>query len=545
MDLSKEINGKTIYLQNGFRIFNLPINAKPSKVGSEFNKIEAMINLNDLSKTEPLMDVYQNRPFQISPRPNYLDYQNAKNRLSESRSRFIEEIFWFWPEDLNDKKDPTVRSLKKGDVDGAVSLWNSSIAANATHNLAVYNHVLAVDAEVSGGPSSSQQYWREALSQWYRTLSSNDFKSLAMERVHQLDDPTLKEDYVEDVFMQLAVGILSINASFANEYYKSGSTSNFGKHIDLIKGSDFDKASKDMALKGIFDSLYDSLNDKFEEFDKQEYSKQSDIPKIERFLASIDDEVTILKQYFADDLQFQMLSDKIAKAVKGKYVYIVNEADSFDGFDLDKISRVFRGLVEMAYTVDVKQEIENNLEQLQNIMKSQGDDKIHKKIMAFLEDIENQTVTSAKRYSRDMQSELDSMDSKNKDDLSDGFAISLDGFVVTQINKAGDNVSKILSNKDDLESLLRTARRYATDSDTKSKIDKDLEFFTEQLPVLEKLAASGVDLSKLADSSSTSSTSRSTSSSSGSGGGKGGAIGCLIIIAIIFIAAAYFLGFIG
>lgn len=545
MDLSKEINGKTIYLQNGFRLFNLPINAKPSKVNSEFNKIEAMINLNDLSKTEPLMDVYQNSPFQISPRPNYLDYQNAKNKLSESRSRLIEEVFWFWPEDLNDKKDPTVRSLKKGDVDGALSVWNSSNAANAAHNLAVYNHVLAVDAEMAGGPSSSQQYWREALSQWYRTLSSGDFKNLVIMRVQQLDDATMRQDYVEEVFSQLAVAVLSINASFANEYYKDGNTSSFGRHIDIIKGSDFDKATKDMALKDIFDSLYDSLNDKFEEFDKQEYSKQSDIPKIERFLASIDDDVTILKQHFSDDAQFQMLSDNIAKSVKGKYVYIVNEADSFDGFDLDKISRVFRGLVEMAYTVTVKDEIENNLEQLQNIMKSQGDDKIHKKIVAFLEDIENQTVTSAKRYSRDMQSELDSLDSPNKNDLSDGFAISLDGFVVTQINKAGDNVSKILSDKDDLEELLRTARRYATDSDTRQKIDKSMEFFTDQVPLLEQLVKGGVDVEKLMKEQSKTTTTKPQPHGGGGGGGKGGLIGCIIIIAVIFLAAAYFLGFIG
>lgn len=543
MDLSNEINGKNIYLQNGFRIFNLPINAKPNKINNEFNKIEAMKDLNDLDNTESL-DVYNNLPFPIVPKPNFLDYQNAKNRLSKPRSRFIDEIFWFWPEDLNNKRDETVMALKKGDVDSAVSIWNSSIAANASHNLAVYNHVLAIDNELGGGTSSSQSYWRESLRQWHITLSSNDFKNLAMLRVQQLNDPTVKEDYVEEIFSQFAVAVLSINASFANEYYEKNNNADFGKHIDLIRGSDFDSSSKDLALKGIFDSLYDSLNEKFEEFEKQDYEKQSDIPKIERFLASIDGEVTILKQYFADEYQFQLLSDNIAKSVKGHYVFIVNEADSFDGFDLDKIVRVFKGLVEMAYTPTVKQEIENNLEQLEGVMKSAGDNKVHNKIMAFIEDIDNQTITSAKSYSREIQNELDGSSSPNKDDLSDGFALSLDAFVVNQINKFGTDVDKIFTHKDALENLLRTARRYATGSETRDKIDTDMKFFTEQIPELEKqkelikkLEASGVDLSSL-------NTTSSSSSTSSSGGGKGGAILCIVIIVIIFAVAAYFLGFI-
>ena len=132
MDLSNEINGKNIYLQNGFRIFNMPINAKPNKINNEFSRIEAMKNLNSLDNTESL-DVYNNIAFPIEPKPNFLDYQNAKNRLSKPRSRFIDELFWFWPEDLGNKRDETIMALKKVDIDGAVSLWNSSTAANASH----------------------------------------------------------------------------------------------------------------------------------------------------------------------------------------------------------------------------------------------------------------------------------------------------------------------------------------------------------------------------------------------------------------------------
>lgn len=545
MDLSNEINGKNIYLQNGFRIFNLPINAKPNKINNEFSRIEAMKNLNSLDNTESL-DVYNNIAFPIEPKPNFLDYQNAKNRLSKPRSRFIDELFWFWPEDLGNKRDETIMALKKVDIDGAVSLWNSSTAANASHNLAVYNHIMAIDAEIRGDLSSSQGYWRESLKQWHKTLSNDNFKNLTLLRVQQLNDPTIKQDYVEDIFRQFPVAILSINASFANDYYEKHENSNFGKHIELIRNSDFDELTKKQALKGIFDSLYDSVNEKFEAFEKYEYEKQSDIPKIESFLASIKDEIAILQQYFGDDAQFQLLSDNIAKSVKGYYVSIVNRADSFDGFDLDKIKQVFKGLVEMAYTISVKQEIENNLEQLEEVMRSvkssAQDDAIHKRITSFIENVENRSLPYVKTYSEDMQRELDNSDSPNNEVLSDGFALSLDNFVITYVNQSESDIDRVIRNKATLMGFLRTAQIYATSDEVREKVKKDMEFFTEQLPEIEKqkqiikqLQDSGVDLSSLGSSS---------SSSSSSGGGKGGAIGCIIIIIIIFAIIAYFLGFI-
>ena len=545
MDLSNEINGKNIYLQNGFRIFNMPINAKPNKINNEFSRIEAMKNLNSLDNTESL-DVYNNIAFPIEPKPNFLDYQNAKNRLSKPRSRFIDELFWFWPEDLGNKRDETIMALKKVDIDGAVSLWNSSTAANASHNLAVYNHIMAIDAEIRGDLSSSQSYWRESLKQWHKTLSNDNFKNLTLLRVQQLNDPTIKQDYVEDIFRQFPVAILSINASFANDYYEKHENSNFGKHIELIRNSDFDELTKKQALKSIFDSLYDSVNEKFEAFEKYEYEKQSDIPKIESFLDSIKDEIAILQQYFGDDAQFQLLSDNIAKSVKGYYVSIVNRADSFDGFDLDKIKQVFKGLVEMAYTISVKQEIENNLEQLEEVMRSvkssAKDDAIHKRITSFIENVENRSLPYVKTYSEDMQRELDNSDSPNKEVLSDGFALSLDNFVITYVNQSESDIDRVIRNKATLMGFLRTAQIYATSDEVREKVKKDMEFFTEQLPEIEKqkqiikqLQDSGVDLSSLGSSS---------SSSSSSGGGKGGAIGCIIIIIIIFAIIAYFLGFI-
>ena len=121
-----------------------------------------------------------------------------------------------------------------------------------------------------------------------------------------------------------------------------------------------------------FNSLYGSLKIKFDEFDTRDYSRQSDIPNIEGFLKSILYEYSLLKENFTNCFEFRMLSDEIAISVKGKYIRIINEADSFDGFDFNKISRVFRDLIVMAHSVSVKQDIESNLEQIERIKELSG-----------------------------------------------------------------------------------------------------------------------------------------------------------------------------
>lgn len=121
-----------------------------------------------------------------------------------------------------------------------------------------------------------------------------------------------------------------------------------------------------------FDSLYGSLKKKFDEFVQEDYSEQSDIAKIEEFLKSIRHEYSLLRQNFGDNVEFQILSDRIAREVKGNYVKIVNYADSFEVFDFDILIMVFKELLYMSYTPLVKEEVENNIEQLESIRESHG-----------------------------------------------------------------------------------------------------------------------------------------------------------------------------
>ena len=547
MDLSKEIN-KNIYLFNAFRIFNLPITASQRKVRNEFDNVESVKELGGFGSKESL-DVYNNLPFPINPKPNFIDYQNAKNRLNQPRDRFIDELFWFWPEDLNNKRDPTFKALKKADVDGAVSIWQSSSASNAAHNLAVYNHVLAIDNEF--GDDGNNKNWREALNQWHITLSNNDFKSLAIARVQQLNDPTIREDYVEEIFGQLSLAILSINASLANDYLKQNDKSNFNRHLGFINNSSFDDITKQESLQGIFDGLYDSINERYETFDNDTFEKESDISKVERFLDDVTDDLGLLKTHFSSNFQYQSLSDNIAKSVKNKLVNIVNNIfedvdensiSKITSFDFNRIERIFDRIVDMAYGYDVKEDVEQNRNMLKSLTSQLKDKKVHDKINEFIDKMENTGIYSAKSYARDMENDLANVDPNNKDNFSDYFAMSLDAYVVTTINKHTGNLSKIKELKQDLLSLLEIAKRNAVKLESKNKINEDIKTLEE----IDKLGGlTDEQIAQLQKVMESQSSSTSSSGSSSGSGGKSIALGCIIwivIIAVIILGIMFFMG---
>lgn len=479
MDLSQEVNQNT-YLHNGFRIFNLPITSSQRKVNKEFSKIENMKDLNGWDTREEL-DIYTNLPFPIIPKPNFINYQDAKNRLSNSKKRFIDELFWFWPADLNNKQDETIMALRNGDVDEALNIWQSSNSANASHNLAIYNHLLAVDKEVSGPNYAYKKYWREGLKYWQQTLSSNQFKNLALERVRSLNDATLKEDYVEEVFDQLPLAILSINAWFASSYLKKNDQKNFARHLDLIKESSFEQKIKDESIKGIFNSLYDPLNEKYQEFDtrvkNKEFTSASDVEKVEAFLEEVEGELELLKEHFSDNLQYQNLSGDIAQSIKNAYVSIINtenDNDNLDKIDFDRAERVFNKLKDMAYAFNVKKDIEENFKGLQRVNEGQKLDKTFNKIKRFLDEGENDSIYSAKQYAREVSSEIDKMESDAKDNISDGFAMSLRNYSVANAMKLQDHPDRFDDEIGDLLDLLRLAKRYAVDPELKENIDENI-----------------------------------------------------------------------
>lgn len=226
-----------IYRHNGFRLLDLPITASGKKVKKSFRKIEAKYKMSD-SEDITLKDVLM----PIVPSPKFNNYQKANSRLNDAKVRFIDEIFWFWPSNLIKDEDSVAWDyLRNKQYDDFIQYWENKRDNNVSyHNLAIFYQAMSLDFYASNGNTNKiVDYSKKALNYWKKTFTSG-FENFARDRVRKLNNPLLKESFVDEVFSQLQKAILSIYLDMAQNAIKSNNLNDVHKYIDLINDSGFD-----------------------------------------------------------------------------------------------------------------------------------------------------------------------------------------------------------------------------------------------------------------------------------------------------------------
>jgi len=226
-----------IYRHNGFRLLDLPITASGKKVKKSFRKIEAKYKMSD-SEDITLKDVLM----PIVPSPKFNNYQKANSRLNDAKVRFIDEIFWFWPSNLIKDEDSVAWDyLRNKQYDDFIQYWENKRDNNVSyHNLAIFYQAMSLDFYASNENTNKiVDYSKKALNYWKKTFTSG-FENFARDRVRKLNNPLLKESFVDEVFSQLQKAILSIYLDMAQNAIKSNNLNDVHKYIDLINDSGFD-----------------------------------------------------------------------------------------------------------------------------------------------------------------------------------------------------------------------------------------------------------------------------------------------------------------
>ena len=278
-----EIN-QNIYKINGFRLFGLNITDKTNIIDNRMTKVEAYkkrFKRKDSSydDTNPLEGVFDKGNvtllLPVSPAPSYIDYQNARNRLNDVRTRLIDEIFWFWPKTLEEPLEEfVVKYLKNNDYESSKNYWESvskteSINTTSVHNLAVLNHIKALEL-FEKEDYDAVSYLKDSLKYWSIILSGSNFKNYVKERVNTLNDPRLTNEYVDEIFNQLPTDLLNINISIIKNLSKSHNVSE--RNLRLINGiiiateeSSFDSKLLNRTASKILETLENSIKN-LEEF---------------------------------------------------------------------------------------------------------------------------------------------------------------------------------------------------------------------------------------------------------------------------------------
>ena len=124
-----------LYRFNAFRVTGLHVDATPAEVRRSASQLRAAHALGvDAPPTGQALP--------LIPAPSHELVEQALARLRDPVSQVFDMFFWFWP-----GNDAAAAALAAGDLDGAERAWDADGSAAASHNLAVLNHLLALDAE--------------------------------------------------------------------------------------------------------------------------------------------------------------------------------------------------------------------------------------------------------------------------------------------------------------------------------------------------------------------------------------------------------------
>ena len=170
---------KDLFRKNAFRITGLSVDATAREEARHNDKIK---QLAELGKDPHSQDA----AFPIKPSPGLDEIREAIQKLKDPEKRFLDEFFWFWPEEHGQSKsDPAFQALAKGDSNSAIEIWSAKEKSTtdgsvAAHNLALVYHILALDWEYYCFKNEVEAERRQKIEKYWKTAFNYGNVSLPM-----------------------------------------------------------------------------------------------------------------------------------------------------------------------------------------------------------------------------------------------------------------------------------------------------------------------------------------------------------------------------
>ena len=251
-----------LYRGNAFRVLGLPVDATMGDIRRRQNRLKMM---EKLGMSAP-KDTGGYLPLDVPPDED--DVRRAMQRLQDPEARLLDELFWFWPQELGSSDDEGLNLLAENRVKEAHSLWrqyekDGSGGKVSAHNLAVFYHALALDLEHRAtserlnrkGLETRADCWRRAYERWKKLLNDETFWSRLTARIRDLDDPRPTTGLARRIRDSLDKAILLINARMAVGYAERGNTREAKRHATIMLESGFTKSVIRQAVRESFSPI--------------------------------------------------------------------------------------------------------------------------------------------------------------------------------------------------------------------------------------------------------------------------------------------------
>ncbi len=131
--------------------------------------------------------------------------------------------------------DPAIKCWQSGDAAAAVRLWqvqdrDPRLQFIASHNLAIYDHVTALDQSLlnlaRGGTKEEEDAitckWHDAFDRWEVLATDPKIWDWVRQRVVSLGDPRLTSGFARRMEAVFPLAMDKINAELALEYGQEG-----------------------------------------------------------------------------------------------------------------------------------------------------------------------------------------------------------------------------------------------------------------------------------------------------------------------------------
>lgn len=261
----QEASTPSLYRRNAFRVLGLSLSVDTAGVREQQREL-AMRKRLGLAAGDTNCGWMPMRQA-----PSAGDREKAQERLSQPEWRIVDELFWFWPRWPGARPDDAIEFIAGGLEADAEELWQAKqsdqrTTAVATHNLAVLNHLRALDMESvtkEDRPDHDTDqrlgYFRIALGFWARWLAGNGAWSFVRTRVRELDDPRLTTGEVRRLRKGLGTALLSINGQLALAAAEREDRVEARRHLKIIAESQLEDGRTIEIVRGCLNGVRERI----------------------------------------------------------------------------------------------------------------------------------------------------------------------------------------------------------------------------------------------------------------------------------------------
>lgn len=341
----------SLYRQNGFRLLGLPTDGTLKRAKRAAGNLRRQLEAGQGNAAGQAVGGF-------APPADAPGINAAVHRLEEPPVRLLDEIFWFRFDGPADPRLARLRDKGGAGIARVVEDWQTDEAGGdaaerrqATHNLAIFHHLLAIELEErheeelkrapAGGRNAdalkrlrveADACWRAALLRWRHLLADQGSWLWVRERGQAIGAGRLEKTDLDGLEKGLVEGLLGISAGLMQRAAEQRRQDDIDRLRQLITEAGFAASAIEGVLERRLEPTIARLHKRIEGFKDEAEADQTGAGKLaEKLHAEVEPRLALLDCLLA--AQHPTLNDlheSLAQAINRAQVICFGKVQDFD-----------------------------------------------------------------------------------------------------------------------------------------------------------------------------------------------------------------------